>query len=63
MESQKIANLLNEPENKSATRKWYIIIDKNNGQYGEGDGDNDSTIKLKQKLLNPSFVITLMHIF
>ena len=47
METQKIANLLNEPENKSsrfAARKWYIINDENNGQYGKGDEDNDSTV-------------------
>ena len=34
MKTQKIANLLNNPENKSskfATRKWYIINDQNNG--------------------------------
>ena len=40
METQKIVNLLNDPENKSskfATTKWYIINDENNGQYGRGD--------------------------
>ena len=40
MESQKILNLLNNSEEsnsnlKFATRKWYIINDQNNGQYGE----------------------------
>ena len=47
METQKIANLLNDPENKSskfATRKCYIIIHQNNGQYGIGD-EKDSTSK------------------
>ena len=37
METQKIVNLLNESDNESsrfATRKWYIINDQNNGQYG-----------------------------
>ena len=34
METQKIANLLNDSEklsSKYATRKWYIINDQNNG--------------------------------
>ena len=38
METQKIANLLNDSDNESskfAPRKWYIINDQNNGQYGE----------------------------
>ena len=37
METQKIINLLSDPDNKSskfATRKWYIINNQNNGQYG-----------------------------
>ena len=58
METQKIINLLNTSDsdsdngsnNKSsiklhskfATRKWYIINDRNNGQYGRGDeNEND----------------------
>ena len=54
MEIQKIANLLNDPESKSsrcATRKWYIINDQNNGQYGKGDEDNDSTINFETKVI------------
>ena len=38
METQKIENLLNDPDNKTskfAIIKWYIINDQNNGQYGE----------------------------
>ena len=65
MKTQKIAKLLNDPDNKTskfATRKCYIN-DQNSGQYGEGDEDNDSTIKFETKSLNLSFVITLMHIF
>ena len=66
METQKIANLLHESDNESskfATRKWYIINDQNNAQYGEGNA-NDSTIRFeKKKLLNHSFVITQTHIF
>ena len=48
MESQKIKNLLDhEEENdlKYQTKKWYIINDQNNGQYPEGD-INDNTIKI-----------------
>ena len=51
METQKIVNLLNDSEElnpKFATRKWYIIDDQNNGQYGRGDeNENDSTIKFE----------------
>ena len=39
METQKIENLLNESDDefsKFTTRKWYIINDQNNGQYGRG---------------------------
>ena len=35
METQNIANLLNESDNESSkfvTRKWYIINDQNNRQ-------------------------------
>ena len=38
---------------KFATRKWYIINDQNNGQYGKGDEDNDSTIKSETKVIKP----------
>ena len=37
METQKNVTLLNDSDNESsrfATRKWYIINDQNNGQYG-----------------------------
>ena len=58
METQKIVNLLNDPEklnSKFATRKWYIINDQNNGQYGRGDeNDNDSTIKFETKVIKPN---------
>ena len=40
IETQKIVNLLNNSDNESsrfATRKWYIINDQNNGQYGRGN--------------------------
>ena len=53
METQKIVNLLNGSDNESsrfATRKWYIINDQNNGQYGRGN-ENDSTIKFNKKVI------------
>ena len=37
METQKIVNLLNDTDNKSskfATRKWYVINNQNNAEYG-----------------------------
>ena len=52
METQKILNLLNE-SSKYATRKWYIINDQNNGQYGRGN-ENDSTIKFETKVIKPN---------
>ena len=55
METQKIVNLLNDSEelnSKFATRKWYIINDQNNGQYGRrGENENDSTIKFETKVI------------
>ena len=56
METRKIANLLNDSNNESskfATRKWYIINDQNNGQYGNGDEDG-STIKFETKVIKPN---------
>ena len=56
METQKIRNLLNDSEelnSKFATRKWYIINGRNNGQYGIGN-DNDSTIKFETKVIKPN---------
>ena len=52
METQKIVHLLDGSE-EFATRKWYIINDQNNGQYGIGN-DNDSTIKFETKLIKPN---------
>ena len=48
MESQKIKNLIDHKEDtysKYQTKKWYVINDQNNGQYGEGD-NNDDTVKI-----------------
>ena len=56
METQKIVKLLNDCENESskfATRKWYIINDQNNGQYGRGN-ENDSSIKFDTKVIKPN---------
>ena len=52
MESQKIKNFLDHKENtypKYQTKKWYAINDRHNGQYGEGN-INDDPIKVEQKL-------------
>ena len=65
METQKIANLLNDSNNetsKFATRKWYII----NDQIMENMAKQMKMIQplnLRQKLLKQIFVITQMHIF
>ena len=58
METQKVANLLNDPKSKTskfATRKWYIINDQNNGQYSIGN-ENDSIIKFETKVIKPNLV-------
>ena len=56
METQKIVNLLNDSDNESsrfATRKWYIINNQINGQYGRGN-ENNSTIKFDTKVIKPN---------
>ena len=56
MEAQKIINLIEESDEdylKFQTRKWYIINDQNNGQYGKGD-ENDSTNKLDTAVIKPN---------
>ena len=55
MESQKIKSLLDHKENtypKYQAKKWYIINDQNNGQYGEGD-NNDDTVKIDTGVVKP----------
>ena len=57
-ESQKIINLLEQPDDdelKFQTKKWYIINDQNNGQYGKGN-QNDSTIKFSTEIVK-SFLV------
>ena len=56
METQKTVNILNDSNNESskfATRKFYIINDQNNGQYGRGN-ENDSTMKFETKVIKPN---------
>ena len=56
MESQKIINLLNKNDiefQKLTSKKWYIINDQNNRQYGEGD-ENDSSINFQTKVIKPN---------
>ena len=38
---------------KFARRKWYIINDQNNGQYGGGN-EKYSTIKFETKVIKPN---------
>ena len=55
MESQEIKNLLEHKENtyrKYQTKKRYINNDQNNGQYGEGD-NNDDTVKIDTEVVKP----------
>ena len=40
MESRKIINLLDhkdEDDTRFETKKWHIVNDHNNGNYGQGD--------------------------
>ena len=53
LETQKIGNLLGNADNESlkfATRKWYVINDQNNTDYGDGD-ENGTTIKFETKVI------------
>ena len=55
METQKTANLLGDSDNESlkfATRKWYVINDQNNTDYGEGNKDS-ATVKCEIKVIKP----------
>ena len=52
METQKVVNLLNSPENeysKFATKKWYVIDIKSKGAYS-----HKNPIKLLRSSLEPS---------
>ena len=53
METQKIADLLGDADNESSkfvTRKWYIINDHNNTDYGKGN-ENSTTFKFETKVI------------
>ena len=60
MENQKIINLLDkiDPDSKYfATKKWYIINDENNTNYGvnkDTGADNPDTIKYDTRVLKPN---------
>ena len=66
--NSKIVNLINDSDNESSTRKWYIINDQNNGR-GSGRGNMGEDMKmiqqlnLRQMLLNQIFVIFQTHVF
>ena len=53
MKMQKITNLLGNADNESlrfVTRKWYVINDQNNANYGDGD-ENGTTITFETKVI------------
>ena len=60
MENQMIINLLNKDDTDSkhfATKKWYIINDENNTNYGvnkDTSADNPDTIKYDTRVLKPN---------
>ena len=60
MENQKIINLLDKIDTDSkhfATKKWYIINDKNNTNYGvdkDTGANNPDTVKYDTKVLKPN---------
>ena len=61
MENQKIINLLDKDDTNSkhfATKKWYIINDENNTNYGvnkDTGADNPDIIKYDTRVLKPNF--------
>ena len=61
MENQKIINLLDKIDADSkhfATKKWYIINDENNTNYGvnkDTGADNPDTVKYDTRVLKPNF--------
>ena len=60
MENQKIINLLDKIDTDSkhfAAKKWYIINDENNTNYGvnkDNGADNPDTIKYNTRVLKPN---------
>ena len=69
MENQKIINLLDKIDTDSklfAAKKWYIINDENNTNYGvnkDTGADNPDTIKYDTRVLNQICVIMQKRIF
>ena len=47
-------NDTNSESSKSTTRKWYVINDQNNTEYGEGN-KNDSSIKFEAKVIKSTY--------
>ena len=60
MENQKIINLLDKEDTYSrhfTTKKWYIINDENNTNYGvnkDTGANNPDTIKYDTRVLKPN---------
>ena len=56
METQKIIMLLNNDINSQefATRKWYVINDINNKNYGGSNNNDPDTVKFDTKVLKPN---------
>ena len=69
MANQKIINLLDKIDTDSkhfATKKWYIINDENNTNYGvdkDTGANNPDTIKCDTRVLNQIYVIMQKLIF
>ena len=77
METQKIVNLLNSPENqysKFATKKWYVIDSESKGNYSHDDlikfltksiesslCDSDAYILVTEILLLQELLLLLMQ--
>ena len=63
MENQEIINLLDKIDTDSkhfATKKWYIINDENNTNYGinkDTGADNPDTIKYDTIVLKPNVIM------
>ena len=56
METRKNVNLLGDTDNESlkfAMRKWYVINDQKNTDYGEGN-KNSTTVKFETKVIKSS---------
>ena len=59
MESQKIIHVLDhkgDDDPRFETKKWYVINDLNNGQYGNGSNENESTGSFSTDVVKPFLV-------